>query len=583
MLDKKVVRYTKDGVVEDNLSTGSSQLLTRSAYGKQQHYTVKENVFDPFHHPESISEDQAVSAAVHRAAVRKSKDAMAAAHAESNSPHPSVNPPNSVAPPKENGSGIMPVATKRAATIRAVNERQEQHIFRKQDSKKAERVKTESKRKSNSWIAARFQFFHNRVDTRNSNFSDGHYVPAGMFSASGSVGETQTVSNEKVYAVAAHKKAILKRAFQKAARAADVRAHRNEESDNAGDSAGSAALSDINSTLSGGTFLAVRHPKAILIIFLCILVIGVALHITTQISLPNSSKLQLPEAVEKYRETVSQYAEQYGIPNYSDLILCIMAQESGGSGFDPMQASECGYNTKYPHSPNSIQDPDYSIQCGVQEFAEDVRLAGCTSPSDMDKVKLALQGYNFGSGWFSYASGTYTTEKAAAFSSMMARKNGWDNYGDADYVEHVLRYYLSSGQFTWPTPGHMTLSSPFGYRESTSEFHKGVDISDSGISGTPILAAADGTVTDSATGYGTGYYGCGDGGGFGNHAYIDHGNGYVTIYGHMKECLVKTGDHVSAGQVIGYVGSSGSSTGPHLHFQIMQNDNPVDPMHFFKH
>ena len=73
-------------------------------------------------------------------------------------------------------------------------------------------------------------------------------------------------------------------------------------------------------------------------------------------------------------------------------------QESGGRGTDPMQGSECPYNTRYSNSSNAIQDADYSIQVGIQYYADWLKEAGCTSPQDMDKLKLSLQGYNYGNG-----------------------------------------------------------------------------------------------------------------------------------------------------------------------------------------
>ena len=75
-----------------------------------------------------------------------------------------------------------------------------------------------------------------------------------------------------------------------------------------------------------------------------------------------------------------------------------MMQESGGRGTDPMQSSECPYNTRYSNSSNAIQDADYSIQVGIQYYADWLKEAGCTSPQDMDKLKLSLQGYNYGNG-----------------------------------------------------------------------------------------------------------------------------------------------------------------------------------------
>ena len=73
--------------------------------------------------------------------------------------------------------------------------------------------------------------------------------------------------------------------------------------------------------------------------------------------------------------------------------------ESGGKGSDPMQASEFRYNTKYPKKPGGIKDPEYSIRCGVHYLSDNLDAAKAKSPVDMDRIKLALQGYNYGSGY----------------------------------------------------------------------------------------------------------------------------------------------------------------------------------------
>lgn len=74
------------------------------------------------------------------------------------------------------------------------------------------------------------------------------------------------------------------------------------------------------------------------------------------------------EEVEAYEPLIQKYAKQYGIPEYVELIKAVMMQESGGCGLDPMQAAEGSFNTRYPHEPNGIKDPEYSIECGVQEL-----------------------------------------------------------------------------------------------------------------------------------------------------------------------------------------------------------------------
>lgn len=147
-----------------------------------------------------------------------------------------------------------------------------------------------------------------------------------------------------------------------------------------------------------------------------------------------------------YRATIQQVAQKYGMEAYVELLMAVMMQESGGRGSDPMQAAEGGFNKKYPHVPNGITDPAYSIECGIQELQYALDKAGCTGPTDLDRIKLALQGYNYGSGYIDWAmerDGGYTKENAIAYSDMMCARPNWHyaRYGDKEYVEHVLRYY----------------------------------------------------------------------------------------------------------------------------------------------
>lgn len=148
--------------------------------------------------------------------------------------------------------------------------------------------------------------------------------------------------------------------------------------------------------------------------------------------------------VEAYDPMIRKFAQQYGIPEYVELIKAVMMQESGGRGLDPMQAAEGSFNTRYPHEPNGIQDPEYSVECGVQELKAALEAAGVENPVDMERIRLALQGYNYGNGYISWALrnyGGYSVANAAEFSDMMAERMGWSSYGDKQYVAHVLRYY----------------------------------------------------------------------------------------------------------------------------------------------
>lgn len=160
----------------------------------------------------------------------------------------------------------------------------------------------------------------------------------------------------------------------------------------------------------------------------------------------NSSTVEPVNAeVQAYEPLIRQYARQHGVEEYVELIKAVMMQESGGRGNDPMQASECGYNTRYPNTPNGITDPEYSIDVGIQNLAACLRETEVESPVDMNRIKLALQGYNYGNGYISWAQenyGGYTYANAVEFSEMMAERNGWSSYGDKEYVSHVLRYYV---------------------------------------------------------------------------------------------------------------------------------------------
>lgn len=125
----------------------------------------------------------------------------------------------------------------------------------------------------------------------------------------------------------------------------------------------------------------------------------------------------------------------------------------------------------------------------------------------------------------------------------------------------------SPGMFQWPVPGFTYISSYWG----DGRDHKGIDIAGAGIYGMPIVAAADAVVAISNSGN--------YGGGYGNYVMLDHGNSFATLYGHMSEVVVDEGQIVKRGETIGYVGSTGDSTGPHLHFEVIvdgEKQNPFD-------
>ena len=152
------------------------------------------------------------------------------------------------------------------------------------------------------------------------------------------------------------------------------------------------------------------------------------------------------------------------------------------------------------------------------------------------------------------------------------------NQEDENYVDY------SGDGLRWPLPvQYHWISTYFGYDPWRSGQHRGIDIGDGGIAGEGILAAQSGTViTASYTcshNYGK-YYSCGCGGGYGNYIGIDHGGGLSTLYAHCQAIYVSVGQKVSKGDTIGAVGTTGWSTGYHLHFEVRENGVAVNPFNY---
>ena len=150
--------------------------------------------------------------------------------------------------------------------------------------------------------------------------------------------------------------------------------------------------------------------------------------------------------------------------------------------------------------------------------------------------------------------------------------------------------YVEKSRFTWPVPGHYQVTYGFGYRNggSLTGFHRGIDIYDNNIYNAEIVAADEGTVIDVKNycphDFGKNY-GCGCGGNYGRYCIIEHSGGYWTLYGHANNIVVSVGQHVEKGQVLGYVGSTGHSTGPHTHFEVIiaATQEKIDPIDFLNY
>ena len=153
-------------------------------------------------------------------------------------------------------------------------------------------------------------------------------------------------------------------------------------------------------------------------------------------------------------------------------------------------------------------------------------------------------------------------QRAAEAAAAAAAAGGGSGGGSAN----------ASGSFLWPVASYVYVSSRFGLRvhpiTGKTKSHTGIDIASN--QGTAVYASDGGTVTLA-----------GWNGGYGNCIMIDHGNGYVTLYGHLSSISVSVGQTVSQGATIGAVGSTGNSTGPHLHFEVLKNGTRIDPEQFF--
>jgi len=174
--------------------------------------------------------------------------------------------------------------------------------------------------------------------------------------------------------------------------------------------------------------------------------------------------------------------------------------------------------------------------------------------TDIKKYQAALA-----SGDVAAAQAAYEDAKAARDAAQEELRNEFAASGGLDG--------FVGGSWMWPVPGYRSISSGYGYRNifGYREFHTGIDIP--AAERTPIKATNSGVVTV-ASYQSTGY---------GNRVIVDHGGGYKSLYAHCYSLAVKVGDYVVQGDTIAYVGSTGLSTGNHLHFEIRVNDQYVDP------
>ncbi len=146
---------------------------------------------------------------------------------------------------------------------------------------------------------------------------------------------------------------------------------------------------------------------------------------------------------------------------------------------------------------------------------------------------------------------------------------------DRIYAEMEEMEEFVGGTFMLPVPGYSYISSYYGWRFNGSDFHTGVDFTGANVNGKKVVASNAGTITFTKSTYVPGV-------GYGKYIILDHGGGYSTLYAHLSSINVSVGDYVKKGESIANVGSTGWSTGPHLHFEIRVNGKHTNPLPYLK-
>lgn len=192
--------------------------------------------------------------------------------------------------------------------------------------------------------------------------------------------------------------------------------------------------------------LRLKKPFQVILAAL-ILLLGVSFYQVIRNMFVKEENPLVSTEVLNYEEIMIKYAKENGIEDYLELLQAMMMQESSGLGNDPMQSSECEFNTQFEKVPNAIDEPEYSIKVGIQYFAKCLDRANVKSPNDKNNIYLALQAYNYGIGYINYVNQNdkqYTYQNAIDFSEKCKKEYNVKVYGDSKYVYHVLRYYTDT-------------------------------------------------------------------------------------------------------------------------------------------
>lgn len=334
----------------------------------------------------------------------------------------------------------------------------------------------------------------------------------------------------------------------------------------------------------------------LLLIILLLMVIG-GDDDSSMADMGGTAELPLSDAVLAHRPAVEKYCKEFGISDYIDYIFAIMQVESGGDDVkypDVMQSSE-----SLGLSPNTLNTED-SIRQGCKYFSELVASAQ-KKKLDMDCV---TQSYNYGGGFLNYVFKNgkhYSFDLARNFSNEKSRgqtvpyqnpiavsvNGGWRyTYGNMFYVKLVNQYLpkkqeqgvgtstvMPDGVVVFENGWAFPVLRNYSFSRGMSAKHGGFDIA--APPGTPIVAAQDGVVETVQKW--NGVVTKGDMNSYGNMVYIKHPDGTKTRYAHCTVTMVSVGQEVKRGQQVGTIGSTGNSTGPHLHFEYFLNGKRSDP------
>lgn len=217
----------------------------------------------------------------------------------------------------------------------------------------------------------------------------------------------------------------------------------------------------------------------------------------------------------------------------------------------------------------------YTVEDVESSFTTEITYDSSRIKGDNEVIREGENGLNRVSRELEITNGIITTTTTKGIEELKPAISKIMVYGDKIVPN------IGTGNWGWPTNQGYTISSPYGYRvdpiNGTHTLHTGTDIAGTGL-GSPVYASDNGTVVTSEF----------NKSGYGNYIIINHNNGYYTSYAHMNQRVAQVGDTVAKGQVIGYVGSTGRSTGPHLHFEAWYGGAPYrggtrfNPMQLFR-